>query len=426
MKPDAIARRLAELREAGAKLRRRPASETLAALERVLDGWRDADSPWRRSLEAELPEASGFSAATVREGLARGLTSWSGAALRELVEREIGPAERLDAASTPLASGFDSTAVLLAGSIPMPSLLAMIAPLALRSPVLVKPASRDLLTPRLVARSLAETDAELGQCLGIVEFPGGDEACSGALLEADCIVATGSDATVAAVRARVRTPRRVVTYGHRCSVAALGAAATRGRALREAARRLALDVALWDQLGCLSPIAVYVAGGDPAAPDRAAEALADALAEAEARWPRGAVDPASAAATAHERADAELRAAAGRRVALHASPGGTAWTVVREENAAPRPAPLHRFLRVHPVPDADALLSALRPLGAHLAAVAIEGFGAGAHPLARGLAELGASRICRAGNLQSPPLGWRHDGRGVLAPIARFADFETA
>jgi hypothetical protein len=57
--------------------------------------------------------------------------------------------------------------------------------------------------------------------------------------------------------------------------------------------------------------------------------------------------------------------------------------------------------------------------------VAIEGFGEGTAELARALANLGASRICAPGSLQSPPLDWRHAGRGVLAPLARFSDIEA-
>ncbi len=422
MTPAEIRARLASLREAGAKLRRRPARETLDALARVVDGWSDPAGAWRHALETELPGATGFSAPMVREGLARGLDAWSGDALRELVAREIGAPERLDSARARLAAGFGVTAVLLAGSIPMPTLVSLLAPLALRSPVLAKSASRDPVTPRLVARSLAETDAELAQCLEIVDVPGSDAERIGALLEADCAVAIGSDETISAVRVRVRPDRRLVARGHRLSVAALGAAASGGAALEDVAERLALDVALWDQLGCLSPIAVYVVGEDAA--DRVAAALARALAAAERRWPRGAIGAAAAAAIAHERADAELRRAAGRRVALHASQA-TLWTVLREDGAELRPAPLHRFVRVLPVRDAAALPAALAPLAPHLAGVAVEGFGSHTSALARELADLGASRICAPGRLQAPPLAWSHGGEGVLIPIARFTDLEV-
>jgi hypothetical protein len=421
--PGEIGRRLDELRVAGEALRRRPASETLRALERLLDIWRDPRAACRRELEARLPEATGFTAATVREGLARGLDAWSGEALRELVRREIGAPEQLDAATrgAGLVSGFGTTAVLLAGSIPMPTVVSLIAPLVLRSPVLAKSASRDPVTAKLLARTLRDVDPELARCIAVVDFPGDDEDCTRALLEADCVVAAGSDETIAAVAARLRPPRRLVCYGHRLSVAALGAASTRGPALERAAAALALDVALWDQQGCLSPIAVYVASPDRAAADRVAEALAGALGEAELHWPRGQVSPRAAVAIAHERASAELREASGKRVALHIAP---AWTVVREDDAALRPAPLHRFVRVHPVDGPEALLHALAPLGPHLAAVALDGFGAASPGLERGLADLGASRLCPAGTMQCPPLSWHHEGQGVLAPLARFTDLE--
>jgi hypothetical protein len=414
---------LAELREAGVKLRRRPARETLAALARVLDLWASSDSIWRKRLEAELPGATGFTPENVREGLARGLAAWRGEALLALARAELGDPSRQDGAHASMLSGFDTTAVVLAGSIPQPSLLALLAPLALRSPVLVKPASRDPVTASLVAESIAEVDPELGRCIAIARFGSQDLDCLRALLAADCVAATGSDASIAALAALVLPPRRLVASGHRLSVAVLGPESLRGAPLDAAAGALALDVALWDQQGCLSPLAVYAVGGDGDAPDRLAEALSRALVALELRLPRGAPDAASGARFRHECEGAELRAAAGSGVRLL---GGVAdrHAVVREADAAPRPAPLNRFLRVHPVENPERLLSALRPFSAHLAGVAIAGFGASRDGVVRGLADLGASRLCRPGELQSPPLAWRHEGRPVLLPLARFTDRE--
>jgi len=422
--PEEITDRLAELREAGVKLRRRPARDTLAALAGVLELWRDPRSEWRRRLAAELPGATGFSPENVREGLARGLAPFSGDALLALARSELGDPTRLDAASDCMLSGFDATAVVLAGAIPQPSLLALLAPLVLRSPVLAKPASRDPVTPGLVAASIAAVDPELARCIAIAPFSSHDDACLRALLAADCISATGSDASIAALAARVRPPRRVVSAGHRLSVAALGPDALDGAALATAAEGIALDVALWDQQGCLSPLAVYVVGGTDTTSDRVAESLARALEALERRLPRGKLDLEAGISFLHECDSAELRAAAGGPVRLL---GGVSqrFAVVREADAAMRPAPLQRFVRVHPVGDARAFCTALRPLAPHLAGVAIAGFGPEADAVARGLAELGASRLCRPGELQAPPLAWHHDNRPVLLPLARFTDRET-
>lgn len=399
MTPESLRARRAALHQAGQRLRRRPFADTLAALGAVLDSWRDPSSAWRMALEAELPEATGFSPENVREGLRLGLASWSGAALGALAERELaGPAE-----------GPATTAVLLAGSIPMPSLLSMLAPLVLRSPVLVKCAGRDRVTPRLVARSLLEIDAELGACIQVADFRSDASECIDALLEAECVVATGSDETIAAVRARMAPGRRLVAHGHRLSLAALGDAGC----TPEVAARLALDVALWDQLGCLSPLAVYV---PEARVPAVGEALASALADLERRLPRGAIDPRGAAAFSAARAEAELRAASGRAVRVHAGDGG-AWTVVCEDALAVRAAPLHRFVRVFPVTGTAQLLDALRPYAAHLAGVALAGFGDEQDGLAARLRALGATRVCEPGALQAPPLDWRRDGQPVLAAL---------
>jgi len=424
VRSDPLRARLAQLRAAAAELRARPAGETLDALAGVLDAWRDPASPARVALEAELPAATGFSPAMVREGLARALEGWSGDALRALVEAELGGAEALDGRGANAATGFDSTVVILAGAIPMPTLLALVAPLVLRSAVLAKPASRDRVTPRLVARSLAEADPALGRAIAVVEVPHDDDELGAVLLEADCVVAAGSDETVASVRARARGARRVVTQGHRLSLAALGPEAVRGSELSLTAEALALDVALWDQLGCLSPVSVHVVETDPRACDRVAEALATALAAAEERWPRGRVPATAAAAIGAERDEAELRGATGRPVRVFAGPGST-WTVVREDAPALRSSPLHRFVRVHPAGSIRELLAALAPVSRHLAGVALAGFGAQTREASRALATLGASRVCAPGTLQTPPLAWHHEGLGVFLPLARVSDLEV-
>lgn len=412
---------VSRLREAGARLRRRPAAETLAALARVLDAWRDPASRWRRALERELPGAAGFTSPVVREGMALALAGWKGEALLALVDRELGGPRALDGGDGTLASPFDVTATLLAGALPSPSLLALLAPLAVRSAVLARPSSHDPVTARLVAESITAEDAGLGACLEIVSFPRGDDDALGVFLSGDCVVATGSDATVRAIAARVQPPQRLVTYGHRVSVGLVGPEATHGEALGAAARGLALDVSLWDQLGCLSPVSVLVVG-DARAAVGVADALAVALRDLAPRLPRGRVDPAAAAVLAQERAAAEMRAAAGREVFVR---GGRdePFCVVCEDDATLRPAPLHRFVRVHPV-GPDGIGDALAPLASHLAGVAVAGFGAGERRLLRLLADLGASRLCRPGRLQGPPLGWHHDGQGVLLPLVRSTDLE--
>ena len=305
---EAVAAARARLEKAGSELRQRPTTEILATLGRVLDGWSDPDSAWRRELAARLPAHAGFSTPTVRKGLAVGLEHWRGNVLEAVVKRELGDPARLDATGPAVITGFDHTACILAGSIPMPTIQALLLPLALRSPVLVKPASRDDLTARAVAQSLAEIDPLLGRCVEVVHFDSSDEEASAKLLESPCIVAMGSDATLAKLREKVRPHQRWVGYGHRLSIAIKGA-----RVSSDAwAERMALDIALWDQAGCLSPAAIYVVG-DSRNADETAASLANALETAETHWPRGRVTTAAATAIRIEKGRSAGAAGGGAR-----------------------------------------------------------------------------------------------------------------
>jgi acyl-CoA reductase-like NAD-dependent aldehyde dehydrogenase len=412
---DAVRAAFARAHGAGAALRRRPLGERVAALGRAFERLRDAGSAERRALEEALPGPTNLAAPTVREGLAHALAPFSAHALDALVDRELGALGK-----GRCASGFEATAVLLGGGVPTLVLPALAAPLVLGSPVLARCSSHDPVTAPVFAKALAAEDAEMARALEIVAFPSDDEAAHGALLAAPCVVAYGSDETMAAVSARLGPTHRFVRHGHRLSVAVLGEDAQDGAALRAAAAALAHDVALWDQQGCLSPVALYVLGVE-----RVPEALVDALAEASAaaaeRWPRGGAGTQQLAQHARELETAELRAAADPAVRLRA---GRDFTLVAEPDARFRGSPLRRFLRIHPVRDAAALLAALAPLGPRLAGVGVAGLGP-ASGLAEQLAWLGAARVCPLGRLQAPPLDWAHDHAGVLLPLARLTSLET-
>ena len=398
------------LTQAGGALRGTKLSERTRALGRVLDRLREPDSEQRRRLERELPETTGLAAETVREGLALALSEFSARALDALVAHELGggDVERL-------TSGFDVTTVVLGGGVPTPMLLALATPLLLGSPVLARSSAHDPSTARIFASALGAEAPELAGCLALVSFPSDDEAALRELLAAPCVVAYGSDQTMATLAARLAPAQHFVRHGQRLSVAVLGAAAQGGAALTEAAAALARDVALWDQLGCLSPVALYVLGAERVSGALLAE-LEAAFEAAARRWPRGRVPAEAHASAAAARDTAELRAAAGADVRVRAARD---FTLVAEPDAVFRGSPLYRFVRIHPVPNTETLLAALAPLAPHLAAVGVGGLGEEREALEAGLARLGAGRVCPLGRLQAPPLGWSHEGRGVLLPLLR-------
>ncbi|MDP6980787.1 MAG: acyl-CoA reductase [Myxococcota bacterium] len=401
-----------------AELRSRGASERLKHLGDLLECFRDPESRARRDLESRLPAATGFTPETLRAGIELGFAPWTADALERLYAAEVAPH---GSASQVRSSGAPHTAVLLAGSIPMPSVLSIVLPLAIGSPVLCKPASRDDTTARIVADALGEIDPFLAECVAITPFDAQNDDASSAFFSAPCVSATGSDETIDAIHRWLGPHQRRVLYRHRVSVAVVDLA----NVTREDVVQLALDIALWDQLGCLSPVVFHLVGGAEGADEDFAAALATELAALETRLPRGAIDPAAAVVIANERADAEMRAALGQPVSLHASEG-THWTVVLEHSAESRPAPLHRFIRLVALPDRVALREALGRLVPHLAGVALVGFRDRREEIVDVCVEFGASRVCEAGRLQAPPIDWKRDNQPLLLGMTSLATVEVA
>ncbi len=418
--PDAAAERVraaqGRLERAGEALRARTLRDRLAAVARVLDDWTRADSPWRRELIESFSATSPFSRGTVAEGLESALRAWDPARFVAAAEQELAGAFTPPGGGPPARTlvPFAFTAVLAGGTIPMPTLLSALLPLVLGSPVLLRETAKDPVTGRLLARSLAERDTTLARAFEPIDFPSDDALALEGLLAAPCVVATGSDETMRAIAARLRPDQRFVAYGHRVSLALVGPAAA-GR--EEIARGLALDVARWDQTGCLSPIAGLLVGLDEAEQHRFAEAVARALDALATTMPRGELPVAARALHANERAEARMRAASGRASLFE----GRDSCVVLEADGLQRPAPLHRFLRLVPMPSLAGLAGALDALGAPLSNVAIAGFAPGDRAqLAAVLADRGASRLTRPGRLQTPRIDWPRDGLPLLAPLARF------
>jgi hypothetical protein len=399
----------ARLRGAGAALRRRPRGERVALLGALLEALRDPASAIRKRLADELPAATGFHPATLAAGLDAGFARWSAQAFAELVDAELGSSPRR------VAAGFPLTAVVLGGAIPMPSVLQLLAPLALGSPVLVRPGAHDPVTARAVAFELARLDPGLAGCIEVVSFAHTDAEAISALTEADCVVATGSDGAVAAIAAHVRPWQRFVGYGHRFSIAVLG----RAEACADAFAAVARDTALWDQLGCLSPLALYAVGWRWEERAALLDELESAFSKQAALWPIGRIASRDAALRANELATFELRAASSGDAELRREPASR-WALLAEREAAFRGSPLYRALRVHFVPDTASALAALAAAARHLACIGVAG--AGDPQAVDLLASLRPSRICPLGEMQAPPISWCHDGQGVLLPLAALTD----
>jgi hypothetical protein len=325
------------------------------------------------------------------------------------------------------AQGPELLAHITAGRLPNPPLMSLILGLLARSAQFVKCASGTSLLPRLFAHSLREVEAKLAATIEIAEWPGGTLPLETALFaQADCVSAMGSDETLVQLRGRIPDGIRFLGYGHRLSFGYIAAESLSQHLLPKVAAAAAVDVAAWDQLGCLSPHAFYVEAGGRNSPDRFAEALTRELDRLEQTRPRGALTVAEAGDIALRRAFYEVRAACSETTHLWVSPRSTAWTVVYEDQPRLTPSCLHRFVHVKTVARIEDALEGVEEWRGRVSTVGLAASGLKEQSLVARLAEWGAGRICPLGRMQQPPPAWRHDGRPALSDLLRWTDWERA
>jgi len=407
------------------------------ALSGTAENWLEPDYPFRRLALEEGPAATGFSRATLAAGLDAFFKQLTRENLHALLLQDLGHAQRLDtmvASSSELklqhaamANGPELLFQIAAGNIPNPVLLGMALGLLLRSAQIIKCPSGASLLPRLFAHSLYDSEPKLASCLELAEWRGGQRRDLEAALfkEADCVTATGDDETLAAIRREVPINTRFLGYGHRLSFAYVAHEAVSGFAAKKIVARAAADVVAWDQLGCLSPHVIYVEHGGGTAAEQFAEMLAEELERCETTQPRGRLPVETAAVIAAKRDFYSVRAihspAATR---LWSSKDSTAWTVVYEADARFQVSCLNRFIYVKGITDVTEALHNADAVRGKVSTVGIAAPEEKSLELAAHFGRWGVTRVCPLGQMQNPPLTWRHDGRPTIGDLARWTDWE--
>ena len=314
---------------------------------------------------------------------------------------------------------------IAAGNIPNPTLMSIVLGVLVRSAQFVKCASGASLLPRLFAHSLYEIDPKLAACLEIAEWPGGTAGLEEVLFrEADCVTATGSDETLAVIRQKLPWRTRFLGHGHRVSFGYIASEVLTRFGAKKIAARAASDLVAWNQLGCLSPHLFYVEHGGDVSAEQFGEMLAGELARREESEPRGPLSVAESATIASKRGFYQIRADASTDTRLWCSRDSTAWTVVYEADARFQLSCLNRFIYVKGATD---LTEALRSADAVRGQVSTVGLAASeekSQSLATQLARWGVTRVCPLGQMQNPPLTWRHDGRPSLGDLVTWTDWE--
>ncbi len=400
----------------------------------LAENWLEPEFPFRKFALEKAP-AIRFSRATLERGLDNFFKQLTKENFRTLLLQEFG--DGTGVMSEPANAATSSRTVhwwrapefqvhITAGSIPNPAFTSIIFGLLTQSAQFLKCASGSSFLPRLFAHSIYDADPKLGACLEIAKWRGGNHHLENALFaEADCVTATGSDETLEEIRKKIPLRTRFLSYGHRVSFGFIAGEVLTGSRTKKVVAATADDVVAWNQLGCLSPHVIYVQAGGDTATEHFAQLLADELERREASEPRGEIPAEESAAIASRRAIYEIRAAHSPETTRHwRSKDSTAWTVIFEADARFQVSCLNRFIYIKPVSDLKAVLENADAVRGKISTVGIAVPDEMVAEVAMQLARWGAARICPLGQMQNPPLTWRHDGRLPLGDLVTWTDLE--
>ena len=413
-----------------------PVERLLSICDEAVARWLKPDDPHRRQAEEALPAITGFSPQMIKEGITLMMEGLRADRLRSLIKEDLGDPRFLDEFRPRLvgrskAFGPRLITHVLAGNIPAVSATGLIAALLVKSASLTKTASDEPLFASLFARTLIDLEPRLSDCLAVVGWKSGTDEARDleeiAFHQADMVIAMGSEETLSHLQKRLSTGRtipRLLGYGHRVSFGLIGREVLEN--LDDIANRAAMDVAMYDQRGCLSPHLFYVETDGKHSPYQFAHALGEALAKLQVKIPRGTVSTQTAATLHHFRSTYEVQQADGQKIHIFGSEHQNLWTVIYEEDPSFSLSPLFRTVRVKPIDDLQQVAQPLSNWRPYLQAAGIAVSPERLLPLAETLGAVGVNRICSIGQMQKPAVGWHQDGRLAFSELVRWVDIESS
>lgn len=417
---------------ARARLKRMDTARIVAAIDAAVARLLDRSHPLRRKAEHLLPIVTGYDRETVRLGLTSYLKTFRRPQLLRFLAEDFANPAMLDGFQPTAKGGYlraHGPELLLhvwAGNVPALSLWSLICGLLVKAGSVGKLASAEPLTAGWFAGLLAEIDPELGECLAIVWWKGGEAAAEPAFLRAaDTVMAYGGNDTLAALRAKLPITTRFLPHGHKIGFGVIAREVLDSRKAPALARLAAHDVARYEQQGCYSPQMLFVERGGRVSPAEFARYVAQELAALASRHPRRALSQGEASSIVAWRGAQEMRALGGTAELLGEASDG--WSVVHvDAPEALNPTGLNRTLKLVSVESLDDVPALVAPYRSFLQTA-----GAAAAPerlfrLAEQLGEVGISRIAPLGRMTAPEAGWHHDGRFSLLDLATFTEIEQS
>jgi hypothetical protein len=372
---------------------------------RAFELWRDRDYPRRRVAIGEIVRAAGFSVAMLEASIDALLKPFTRHALIAMAAH----VSMISNPNRPKTMGF-----IAAGNIAGAGIHEIAIALIAGAGVVIKTASAEPIFIAEFARTIGEVDKDAGRRVEALRW-GRERADLTAALVASCdlVVAYGDDATIETLRRP-----NVVGFGSRVSAAIVATEAIGDSEVEQIAKLLAHDVALFEQLGCLSPHQIFVLCFDDSPAHEFAVRMANALETISNSMPPALLPIRDAAEIRMVRERTRWRAIAGEPIELFES-RGFEWTAVLErhpEMSEPfKISPGFRTVHMTAVHDLAELRRCLAGMTGRIEAMAVAGDESG--EIRSAITQMRIPYVCAPGEMQSPPLEWAHGGGAFFDAI---------
>jgi hypothetical protein len=375
-----------------------PSAERMTdALARTFALWRSRDYARRREAIAAISHSAGYSVAMLENSIDALLKPFTSDGLMLMAGTAARPTSNVN---RPKTVGFT-----VAGNVAGAGIHEIAIALIAGARVAIKTATAEPIFFREFARTLAEIDRDYGARIEVRHWSRERSDLTAALLEdCDLVVAYGDDATIESLHRR-----NVIGFGSRVSGALIAPDGISSSRIDEIAGLLARDVALFEQLGCLSLHHVFVVSPDGRAARELAIRMSAALESLGKSMPPARLPLRDAGAIRGVRERARWRQIAGEPVELFEG-RGLEWTLIfeRREDSF-RISPGFRTVHVSAVRDLAEFRACIAPLSGRIEAMAV--VGEDCEIEARAMA---IPYVCSPGEMQSPPIDWRHNGGAFL------------
>lgn len=414
------------------KLQDYPVSKIIDVLDRVGKLWKNPDYIGRKKACRYVPDQVGFS----RRMVELALDAIGGTMEKTYLERklrlEVGRKEYLDGwLYKPAYHGYlmaQPHGVVLhvsAGNVFIGGIDSLVHGFLTKNVNLLKVSSADPVFPLLFANSLKECDPDgiLSSSYAILSFRSGEAEIEEELKKrCNAIVVWGGKEAVESYRKNLPIDTKLIEYGPKYSFGVITRKGFDGQEIRTVAKKLALDVVMWEQRACSSPHVIYVEAEEKI--KELAEVLAEELENLSKVLPQGKLTFDEKVEITKERELARMRRIKGAGGFIYPR-GRTDWTVTYDNTSRFTFSPLNRFIYLKPFKNWAEMFSSIMEVCSYLQSVGILATPLELKALSRAFVRYGATRITEIGRMHSGKAGSPHEGSFQINQMVRWATIES-